>query len=454
MCSLLLLPCLNATPILAQSPKLPLLYLLSHGQYDGAQIAAAPDAGNRENVPDSTTADDSVSCSEIAPISIALDSSTPATSKVSGELCATPEELRDGATVQLLIHGATYNRDYWNFASVGGIRYSYARDVASHGFPALAIDLPGTGASSHPSSELLTVQAEAFVTHQIVQALRNSAVSDVRFGKVITVGHSLGSVVVWEEAIAYGDTDGVIVTGAAHSITTKFLTSNAFYPAIKDPKFARSRLDSGYLSTVPGTRAELFYSAPDFDPALLPNDEAGKDVVPAAELTSGLPIVTSSDTLAIRVPVLTILGGDDLPTCGVNPRGVGFDCSSGSAIATQEAAFYAPEARIHACMISNSGHDVSLAVNHELQAADMVAWSSIFVGQTAIEKDQAFRGSLRGLPWNDGLPWNCGGVSAGSAPAFPPDLLRRTRREGNRNERNSRQGDAPSTTQQCFSMEV
>jgi pimeloyl-ACP methyl ester carboxylesterase len=417
MCSLLLCLSLNTAPILAQSPKLGVLYPLSHGQYDGAQVAASSDAVSRESAPDSTFADDAVSCSEIAPIPVALDSSTPASFKVSGELCATPEELRDGATVQLLIHGATYNRDYWNFARVGGIRYSYAHDVARHGFPALAIDLPGTGASSHPSSELLTVQAEAFVAHQVVQALRNSAVCDVRFGKVITVGHSLGSVVVWEEAITYGDVDGVIVTGAAHSITTKFLTSNAFYPAIKDPKFAHSGLDSGYLTTVPGTRAELFYSAPDFDPAILPIDEAGKDVVPAAELTSGLPIVTSSDTLAIRVPILTILGGDDLPTCGVNPQGVAFNCSSGSAIATQEAPFYAPEARIHACMISNSGHDVSLAVNRELQAADTVAWSSIFVGQATIEKDQAFRGSLWGLPWNDGLPWNCGGVSAGSAPA-------------------------------------
>ena len=45
------------------------------------------------------------------------------------------------------------------------------------------------------------------------------------------MGHSLGSVVVWEEAINYKDVDGVIVTGAAHSITTKFLTANALYPA-------------------------------------------------------------------------------------------------------------------------------------------------------------------------------------------------------------------------------
>jgi pimeloyl-ACP methyl ester carboxylesterase len=212
------------------------------------------------------------------------------------------DELSAGTTVQLLIHGATYNHDYWDFGTVDGTRYSYARDVAAHGFPALAIDLPGAENSSQPSSDLLTIQAEAFVAHQVVQSLRGGSIAGVPFTKVILVGHSLGSVVVWEEAVNYSDVDGVIVTGAAHSITTRFLTSNAFYPALKDPKFARAGLDSGYLTTLPGTRAGIFFAAPDVNPAVVGEDEERKDVVPVAELSSGLPIVTSTATVAKTEP--------------------------------------------------------------------------------------------------------------------------------------------------------
>jgi pimeloyl-ACP methyl ester carboxylesterase len=200
---------------------------------------------------------------------------------VSGELYATEDELVAGTTVQVLVHGATYNHDYWDFGKVDGRRYSYARDVAAHGFPTFAFDLIGSGNSSHPPSDQVTLQSTAFVAHQIVQGLRNGSITGIQFGKVIIVGHSLGSTVVWEEAINYGDVDGVIVTGAAHSLATLFgkLAATSFYPAVKDPKFANSGLDAGYLTTVPGTRASLFYSSPDADPAVIARDEERKDVV-------------------------------------------------------------------------------------------------------------------------------------------------------------------------------
>lgn len=350
--------------------------------------------------------DDAVMCRR-ATVPVALAPGQPASYRVDGELCATDDELTASATIQLLIHGATYNHDYWDFGTVGEVRYSYARDVAARGFPTFAPDLPGTGNSSRPPSDQLSVESEAYVAHQIVQALRLGSINGVQFGKVIIVGHSLGSVVAWEEAINYADVDGVIVTGAAHSVTTQFLTANALYPARNDPKFATSGLDSGYLTTVPGSRAKLFYSAPDFDPAVLAADEARKDVVPGTELGTGLPVVTSTATLGIQVPVLTILGGNDFTTCGPNPQGGQFDCSSGAAVVTQESPFYSPEAHIHGCIVPGSGHDLSLAVNHRLQIADAVAWSSALVGQHHVGDTHHTDENDAGLPWNSGLPWNC-----------------------------------------------
>jgi len=356
-----------------------------------------------------------VSCFNIAAIPVALAPGQFAGYTVSGELCATPAELRVGTTVQLLIHGASYNHNYWDFGTTDGVK-SYARDVAAHGFPTFALDSMGSGNSSHPSSDQITVQAVAYVEHQIVQALRNGSIAGVPFGKVIIVGHSLGSTAVWEEAISYGDVDGVIITGAAHSLANAFVNFSPppFYPAMDDPKFANSGLDKGYLTTVPGDRSALFYSSPDRDPAVVAQDEQRKDVFTIAELATGVQLVTSKATLAIHVPVLTMLGSNDLTTCGRSTQGGNFDCSSGAAVAEQEAPFYSPQARIHGCVVPDSGHSMSLAINNRLQAADAVAWSSAFVGQQDSAGSEGFRGSDRGLPWNDGLPWNCGGVSSGS----------------------------------------
>ena len=351
-----------------------------------------------------------VQCQQFAAIPVALGPGESPTEKVSGELCARRDDLVPGATVQLLVHGATYNRDYWDFGVVDGTRYSYARDVAARGFPTFAMDEIGAGKSSRPPSEKITIQAAAHVAHQMVQALRAGDLGDVSFGKVITVGHSLGSVVVWEEAILYGDADGVIVTGAAHALTNAFLNLNAFYPASSDPLFSDQSLDPGYLTTVPGIRAEAFYDAPDADPEVIARDEQLKDLVAGPELGTGLPVVTSAATRAIQVPVLTILGDHDLPTCGPNSGGT-FDCSSGAIVARQESPFYSPQARIRACVVPGAGHDLSLALNHRKQVADAVAWSSAFVGQRG--RDGARELEQREYErWDEShgrLPLGCGG---------------------------------------------
>jgi pimeloyl-ACP methyl ester carboxylesterase len=358
--------------------------------------------------------DDGVQCRTFAAIPVALGPDEPSSETVSGELCARKKDLVAGATVQLLVHGATYNRDYWDFGVVDGIRYSYARDVAARGFPTFAMDEIGSGNSSRPPSARITIQAAAFAAHQMIQALRQGDLGDVPFVKVITVGHSLGSVVVWEEAILYGDADGVIVTGAAHALTTAFLNLNPFLPASSDPRFSDQDLDPGYLTTVPGIRAAAFYHPPDADPAVIARDEQLKDLVAGPELGSGLPVVTSAATLAIQVPVLTILGDHDLPTCGPNSGGT-FDCSSGAIVVRQEAAFYSPQARIRACVVPGAGHDLSLALNHSRQVADAVAWSSAFVGQRSGDEERELD-QRDGERWDESqgrLPPGCGAPESG-----------------------------------------
>src|SRR5262249_7083865 len=211
-----------------------------------------------------------VTCRSDIRIPVALAPGQPARDTISGELCSTAAERHHGGAIQLLIPRASYTHKYWDFGTVDGVQYSYARAAAAAGIATFAIDPLGAGDSSHPASSQITAQADAFIAHQLIQALRHGAVAGVRFGPVITVGHSLNSLIVWDEAITYHDVDGVIVTGVAHSLAAAFgqAFSADLYPASKDPKFAGSSLDSGYLTTVPGTRGTLFYHQPDADPAL------------------------------------------------------------------------------------------------------------------------------------------------------------------------------------------
>jgi pimeloyl-ACP methyl ester carboxylesterase len=360
----------------------------------GAMSTASADAADRSG----RDLDGSVACRQDLRLPVALAAGQRVRYVVSGELCSTAAERRDGRTVQLLIPGATYDHRYWDFGTIDARRYSYARDVAARGYPTFALDMLGTGNSSTPPSDQITIDTAAFVAHQAVQALRDGGVAGIRFGKVIEVGHSLNSIAVWQEAITYHDVDGAIVTGVAHSIAAKFaqLAGADFYPASMDPKFAGSGLDSGWLTTLPGARGSLFYSASDADPAVIATDEARKGLVSATELNTGVSLVPTTGTLAIRVPVLDILGSNDLTTCGPNPQGHVFDCSSGAAVAAQEAPFYSPEAHIHACVIPGSGHDISLSPNNSLQADDSVRWSNAYVGTRGGSRD------------HDALPRNCG----------------------------------------------
>jgi hypothetical protein len=52
----------------------------------------------------------------------------------------------------LTLRGDLNTHDYWDFGTVDGRRYSYARDVAARGFPTFAFDEIGSGNSSHPPS--------------------------------------------------------------------------------------------------------------------------------------------------------------------------------------------------------------------------------------------------------------------------------------------------------------
>lgn len=358
--------------------------------------------------------------------------------RVVGELCTSSDYRARGSTVQLLIHGATYNHSYWDFGTVDGVRYSYARDMAARGFATFAVDQLGSGQSSKPPSADVTNQVEAYIDHELVQGLRNGSLTGIRFGHVIEVGHSLGSLSVWQEAITYQDVNGVVITGMAHHFTTTADDDSAgdFYPAGSDPKFQGqpwAANDPGYVTTVPGTRASFFYNTADADPKVIAADdneipfndetfwnERGKDVA-SRGTSDGVPLIYSPATQAIHVPVLVVLGSKDAVVCGEDATGVDFSCSSGAVIAEEEQPYYSPQAHLEACSVPGAGHDISLHLNFRIQEEAVRAWADHFFGM----------GSQHGP---DRLPAVCGfqgparlaehRSSSGLIPAAPARRLR------------------------------
>jgi pimeloyl-ACP methyl ester carboxylesterase len=334
----------------------------------------------------SASAAGTVSCTTYPGIPVALAAGDPASYSVSGELCATPSELTNGNTVQLLIHGATYHDTYWDFGTVDGVSYSYARDLAAAGYPTFAYDGVGTAETTPlvPSSDV-TLDGTAYVAHEMVQDLLAGAIGGTKFGKVIDVGHSLGSGISWAEAATYHDVAGVVITGGVHAVAESAVSlAGDFSPAIDDPAFANSGLDSGYLTTVPGTREALFYNAADSDPNVIAADEATKDVVSGTVFSQSASLAQSTVSQQINVPVLAIIGSEDRLFCGPEINGATFSCSSGQEVASEEAPWYSAAAQLRACVIPGSGHSINLALNHDLEEADVVAWSYEYVGTLGV----------------------------------------------------------------------
>ncbi|MET0237698.1 MAG: alpha/beta fold hydrolase, partial [Kibdelosporangium sp.] len=248
------------------------------------------------------TAVAAVRCSTISvPVMLTLLPQT-----VRGQLCLPAH--RNPKTVQLLVHGGTYNRAYWD---IGDKRYSYQRDMAAAGFATFAIDCLGSGESSQPLSVLLTGMTEASVVSQVATKLRTGAVTGKPFGKVVLVGHSMGSGVVVLAAATFRNADGVILTGMTHSMNLPALTGilvGSVRPALLDPRLSRRGGDPGYVTTMPGTR-RVFHTPGDVAPAIVAADEAIKDQVPATVVPDLITLAFAGPlSRRINVPVLIANG--------------------------------------------------------------------------------------------------------------------------------------------------
>jgi pimeloyl-ACP methyl ester carboxylesterase len=282
----------------------------------------------------------------------------------------------EGKTIQVLIHGATYDHNYFNFPYQPG-NYSYVDYLTGAGYAVLDIDRIGIGLSDHPANpEEVTLTSGAFTIHQIVQGLRGGTIASVQFRKVMLVGHSLGSVISMIEAAAYNDVDGLILSGFANAITQA--GENALVADLEeanlDPSFAN--LPNGYYTTEPGTRAALFYNTQDADSNVISLDEILKQTLTDGE--EDFSIQTSNTySSQVKVPVLIANGSDDLFFSGA---GLPFNGSDPNSIKTFEATLFTAVPSLSVFVLNNSGHCINLHLNAPDWFAAAKAWSDHYVG--------------------------------------------------------------------------
>ncbi len=292
---------------------------------------------------------------------------------VFGVLCS--RGAIENKTIQITLHGITYSHLYWDFPFQPET-YSYVRRATAAGYAVLNLDRIGIGQSDRPPAADVSIAANGYVVHQIVQALRGGDLVVASFGRihadrVVLVGHSLGSMVTLQESATFGDVDGVVLTGLSHSVTPVVNQILALlYPASLDPRFAGQNIPDGYLTTLPGFRG-AFYYPPSADPLVIAIDEQTKETVTTAEVETGLSTLALST--GIHAPVLVVVGDYDPIFC--NPP----TCSESGTI-DAEPSFYAADACAEAVAMPDSGHDLNLEIHAQAAYDVILNWMDRRVG--------------------------------------------------------------------------
>lgn len=294
------------------------------------------------------------------------------TGPVAGTLCGPP----NASTVQVLVHGWTYNQQYFDWP-VKPETYSYARDANAAGYATLTIDRLGTGASMRPPSLFNNFHTNVDALHAVITALRDGSVG-TSYDKVITVGHSLGSLTVAQEAGQYKDVDAIITTGFVHTINYLNVAARVVgrdHPAMGDPKFAGETSDPLYMTNVPGTR-HTFYNESNTDPAVIKADERLKGSTSLVDFATAAAFNANNNERDLNIPVLNVIGERDLLFCGL----ASVDCSSSKAIIEHERPWYGPNATIEAYLPPNTGHNTSLEKTAPVTFDRMLEFSEQYIG--------------------------------------------------------------------------
>ena len=224
---------------------------------------------------------------------------------VAGSYCPVTESNNGDADLQLLVHGSSYTKKYWDRGAWGNLLLanSWVDYARKQNYSTLSIDRLCNGASSHPDPQLdcqLTTSTETL--HTLIRALRTgNASKSIPIPRTLTyVGHSAGSIAGSNLAQTYPqDIDTLILTGypsgpiaaigaaayyAEHNVTapSSSPSTQGYLPGyLADPKrFAG--FDQGYITSTNASARTIFYAG-DYDPEIPTLDYSSRGTSPLGE---------------------------------------------------------------------------------------------------------------------------------------------------------------------------
>ncbi|KAI9761478.1 MAG: cis-prenyltransferase [Chaenotheca gracillima] len=243
-----------------------------------------------------------------------------AESYISARYCE-PTAQKDAHpdVIQLLVHGGTYQKDYWaggGYHDFDGDRYSWIAYAASQGYASLSIDQLGNGQSSHlePANVVQASLQEAIV-HEIILQLKAGQIGSKAYPNVVYVGHSLGSLLGTRIAQDHAtDATALILTGFSNDISNNAAlvdTWNLAPAADVWPQY--HALQPGYLAIQnEAGRTNSFYYQGRYEPNLPHLDFELEGTLSVGEAFG----LSSMPAPAYTGPVLVVTGDHDAVFCG------------------------------------------------------------------------------------------------------------------------------------------
>ncbi len=269
------------------------------------------------------------------------------------------------STLQVLVHGWTYNHTYWDPYGAAKPGRSYARFMAKKGYAILALDLLGTGASSVPDGAKLNFTENVHSLVQVLTSIRTQQhLQDKFIRRIALVGHSGGTILsVLTAASAPNLADFLIATGWSY---------------VPHPVFPKELIDlalgqTPYISFPDNVRAQLFYYTPSARPRRIAFDNKRlADQLPNGSLREGLPLLDAlkneqldiikavSLVDKVTVPVLVQLGDMDVIAPPLVPE--------------NEKELYAGSPDVTVQVLDNIGHSFNLHNNRKTGWQQIHRW--------------------------------------------------------------------------------
>ncbi|KZS98821.1 hypothetical protein SISNIDRAFT_499160 [Sistotremastrum niveocremeum HHB9708] len=298
--------------------------------------------------------------SNVAGKSIVGTQNISARYEIFGKLC-TPHGVLPNGTLEIATHGVGFSNFYWDLGGDDSPN-NYAASAVAAGHSIFYYDRLGTGNSSKPDGiQEVQLGVEVEVAHGVVEYFKDGN-AGISFGRIIGVGHSVGSLVTLGVTQTHPtDFEDVVLTGLAINNTLAVLLSvSSIGSQIAAQEFPErfGDLPNSYLALEGLSNLQvIMVQFPFFNQSLIEFSFQNTATFTIGELVSLLLVENvKADKFTGRVLVLT--GASDLPFCGG-------DCSQtvgDTSVTLVEAVqiFYPAASNFTTFVPANTGHAINL----------------------------------------------------------------------------------------------